>query len=240
MNTVVFTVCQRPEYFARVLDSWRQVRGVQDWRLVFMVEPTDRVREQAGLIDAFRHPNKQLVFNTERLGVLVNPYEGLRKAFSTGAAFAALAEEDIVVSQDVLELFEAARRLATRKTVAVCAHSGDPEGADERELVADGRFSPWVWGTDVRVWHEVLEPSWDKDYGSGEGGVEAGWDWNLVKRVIPGMGGHVIRPSASRSQNIGQFGGAHQQPQDFAGSRARTFSQERPAGAYRFAGASVR
>lgn len=234
MNTVVFTVCQRPEYFSKVLDSWKAVRGLDQWRLIFMIEPTDRVREQTAIIDGLRHPNKQLIFNATRLGVLVNPFEGLSKAFDTGAHFTVLAEEDIIVSSDILEFFWSAARYATWDTIAVCAHSKAGEEADPYAIGRTDTFSPWVWGTDVRVWNELLKPTWDKDYSSGEGGVEAGWDWNIHKRVIPSVGGHVIAPHASRSDNIGQFGGVHQQPHEFSATRSRSFQQERPYLPYRF------
>lgn len=44
-----------------------------------MIEPTDQTQAQVAAIDAFRHPDKQLVFNHERLGVLVNP-EGFERS----------------------------------------------------------------------------------------------------------------------------------------------------------------
>lgn len=239
MDTVVFTVCRRPWYLEKVLQSWSTVRGVQDWRLVFMIEPTERTRESVAVIDKFRHRNKQLVFNAAQLGVLVNPYEGLKKSFESGAVFTVLAEEDIVVSDDVLEFFVEARKFATMDTLAVCAHSTESEGAAQSVLVRSGKFSPWVWGTDIRMWTEYLEPTWDKDYSSGEGGAEAGWDWNIQKRVLPKMGGHVISPAASRSQNIGEFGGTHQIPADFPGTKVGSFQPSRKGCRYELRAAGL-
>lgn len=229
-DTLVFTVCQRPFYFREVLASWGEVRGIQDWRVIFMIEPTDQTQAQVAAIDAFRHPDKQLVFNHERLGVLVNPWEGFERAFSSGAEYVVIGEEDLVVSEDVLEFQSWAKREFQGRS-EVFGVMSQMQGAFETDdssavaLVQD--FNPWVWGTWKDRWYSVLRDTWDKDYSSG-GAADSGWDWNIAKRILPSRGGFMAVPGASRSQNIGQHLGVHALPEAFDGTQAKTFRSMRP------------
>lgn len=238
-DTVVFTVCRRPFYFREALASWGEVRGIQDWRLIFMVEPTEATHDQVKIIDAFRHPDKQVVFNRERLGVLVNPWEGLETSFSTGSQYTVLAEEDLVVSDDVLE-FQAWARDEFRDAPEVYGVMSQMQGSfetDDPEAVAlVQNFNPWVWGTWKDRWESVLRDTWDKDYSSGNpDGSRAGWDWNIAQRVLPSWGGFMVVPGAARSQNTGQYLGVHAVPEDFEGTLAKTFRSHRPRCDYRLA-----
>ena len=148
-GSLVLTVSgERPGYLAEVLASWRRARGVADWPLTVLLEPGTRAQECREVVaDTF--PSAAVVVHPERLGVLANPHRALATAFEHhGAAFAVLAEEDIVVSDDVLEFF--AHAAVTYRddpsVLALCAFSRLP-APQPADAVGTGRFSPWVWGT---------------------------------------------------------------------------------------------
>lgn len=230
---VVFTVSNRPHYLARTLESWSRVRGAGGVTARFFCEPGCPEAVEMCLRATFFW-NTQVVLHECRAGVLVNPWIALSSAFAD-RDFAVLAEEDLIVSADTLEYFGwASERFEDDgEVLGVCAHSG-AESADLAAVhLADG-FSPWVWGTWWDRWGATLSPTWDKDYSSGGAG-DSGWDWNINKRIMPRNGYKMVMPEVTRSQNIGQYGGAHALPADFAGTQVASFRENVPPQQYRLA-----
>ena len=239
---VTFTVCQRPGYFVDVLDSWSAVRGIGDWIFNFRVEPTAELAAQLALIERFTTGTgltTAVTVNPHRFGVLINPWYALSDAFDYGAGFCVLAEEDLLVSDDVLEMFgfAAANFEDDARIAAVCASSLEqipPTAAGGELLVVADDFSPHIWGTWCDRWYGVLRDSWDTDYSTGNpDGSQAGWDWNIDKRILPREGLRTLRPVHSRSCNIGKLGGVHQIPSQFAATVAPSFTLHRPPVSYR-------
>lgn len=236
MNSIVFTVCQRPYYLKESLESWSKVRGFRDWRLIFMIEPTKVVNEQVKVIDELSHPNKQLIFNKERLGVLNNPWQGFEKSFSTGAEFTIIGEEDIVVSEDILEYFNYAidTRTFDLDVLTVCSNLREKEFEPDRdyEVLEDIRFDPLIWGTWKSRWDNVIRNTWDHDYSTGTDSQGAGWDWNLNTRIMPQNGFKSLFPVNSRSQHIGRLEGTHCTPSYYEETMSPSFKVSRERGEY--------
>ena len=89
-----------------------------------------------------------------------------------------------------------------------------------------------MWGTWRDRWEQVIRPRWDLECDSG-GPADSGWDWNIATRIIP-QGGYVCAvPDASRSQNIGRYGGWAADPADFPNTQAASFRAERAEVTYR-------
>jgi hypothetical protein len=225
---LVMTVSgERPGYLAETLASWRRARGVDGWRRGFLLEPGTRADECRAAIAA-QAPDAAVVTNPERRGVLANPHAALSWAFDDlDAGFAVLAEEDIVVGDDVLELFDACAGAfaADDSVLAVCAFS-DRLAPQPADAVGSGPFSPWVWGTWADRWHDTLRPEWFRAARSSEPGAGQGFDFG-IERMLATSGRRVVVPRASRSDNIGEFGGVHALPGEFAVSRASTFAAHR-------------
>lgn len=252
-TAVVMTVCDRPDYLRQALESWLQVDGVGwvDWW--FMLEPTEqqgacwtlvsqfcRALDRDTWRDLFLHGgagSRTIWPNERRLGVLENPYQGLKLAFNSGAEYVVLAEDDVLVSRDVLAYHAwAAQEFApwnrqTPPPLAVCSHQMEQRG-DEYGVLRSGKFDPLVWGTWAEAWREVIEPTWDHDYSSGPGGgQQAGWDWN-INRQLTERGLTVVKPAQSRSQHIGEHGGTHCTPDLYPATVSRCFTAEREPGDY--------
>jgi hypothetical protein len=237
-HAVLLTAFDRPRYLAPVLDAWARVRGLHDWHLRVAVEPSGARDEVVDLVGAFvrrtGHEDTEVVLNPARLGVLDNPYVHLDALFRAGHDFVVRAEDDLLVTDDVLELFtHVATTYAHEGSVATAhAFSEEPAGPGADELVRTDAFCPWVWGTWRDRWLDLVGPTWDRDYSTynGSPGFETGWDWNLNTRVFPAHGLGAVAPRVSRVQNIGEVG-EHGTPDDLV--PAPTFAAHQPVQAYR-------
>lgn len=229
---MVFTAYKRPLYWDRVLESWSQVRGIDDVSVTVFLEPSDFTDTMQAIVK-YRFPHARVHVNPERVGVLENPYQALNTSFSAGNPFTVLAEDDVIVSSDVLEYFQWAQSLHwDTSLLGACAFSRAVLPRQDPELVNQfPDFCPLVWGTWSDRWFKYLEPTWDHDYTSGPvSGQQQGWDWNIKLRVMGER--HFLFPSQSRSDHIGELGGQHMQPQDFSASRAPSFREYQEACAY--------
>jgi len=173
--------------------------------------------------------------NPHKMGVLTNPWQALNTAFTDGADFAVLAEDDLLPSTDILEMFEwAADALRSTNTLCVCAASLAPSArpGQQHHITCSGTFCSQIWGTWAGRWDIVLRDSWDHTYSTAtDNPAEAGWDWNIYRRIVP-YGWRVAHPVASRATHIGEHGGVHTTPASFPASQLPTFQQYRPPGRY--------
>lgn len=235
---VLLTAFDRPHYLAPVLDAWARVRGLHDWHLRFAVEPSGAGDEVLALVRSFvretGHPDTEVVRNPTRLGVLENPYAHLDALFRAGHGFVVRAEDDLLVADDVLELFAHVATAYDGDASVATAHAFSPDtpGPGPAELVRTPDFCPWVWGTWRDRWLDLLGPTWDRDYSTfnGSPGFETGWDWNLNTRIFPAHGLGAVAPAVSRVQNIGAHG-EHGTPDDLVA--APTFAAHQPPQRYR-------
>jgi GNT-I family len=201
--TIAFTVsCLREKYLRQALDSWAHVRGIQDAHLLFCLEP--RPPRSPFPVAEFREflrrsfRSTEVVVNAEHLGCLRNTRQAMALAFSGEPDFAVLAEEDLVVSTDVLEYFTWAQRYAADPAVqAVCSHVF-VSNAQPDQAVRASWFNPLVWGTWPGRWHEYISPGW-----GGIAGNPDAWDACLRARIREDEKACVF-PALSRSQHIGQ------------------------------------
>jgi len=171
----------RPGYLTETLDSWSAVRGLAQWSFRFVLEPGREERRCRAVVEEFSRRrvarDVHLEVNGDRRGVLANPHHALAGAFATGAGFVVLAEEDIVVADDVCEFLAA--QPDDPEVLAVCAFSAlaAPQPVD---VVADAPFSPWVWGTWADRWHDLLGPRWFEAARAPHGDGGNGFDFGIA------------------------------------------------------------
>jgi glycosyltransferase involved in cell wall biosynthesis len=230
-KAIVLTAYNRPEYLSETLESWNQVRGLEDWDFFVFVDPSDRqweVVQTLGVLDV----TKSIQINPERYGVLLNPWVAFETTFGRGYDFVLRIEDDIVVSDDILEYFNwAIEEFRDNPKVALVQAMSDGVGSESGVEFESG-FSPWNWGTWRDRWFTLIGPSWDRDYSTfnDRPGNQAGWDWNLNTRLLPQWGMVVAQPKESRTQHIG-VQGTHATPELF--HQAPGFKPERPSVRYR-------
>ena len=221
---VVFTVGGRLRYLEKTLASWAGVRGIEQATLIFLVEPAEP-KVTLRCAEARKFCKLALVSeNRERLGVTMNPWHAMQTGFRL-ADFVILAEEDTPVSTDVLEYFAWARDeyKVWADIKAVCAHQiGEPLGG-EGDVLRSKHFSPVVWGTWRETWLDLFRDDW---------GGPRGWDANL-NEILQEKGGRVVIPARSRSQHIGEHGGAHCTPGYFPRTVSRSWCASYGPQAYR-------
>ena len=224
---VVFTVSGgRPGYLGETLDSWSQVRGIENATLIFCIEPVPASAEEPlQCMAANEFAQTAIVIeNRTRLGVSGNPWHAMQTGFRL-ADFVICAEEDTPVSSDVLEYFAWARQeyQYNARIMAVCAHQiGEPLGGDG-DVMRSEHFSPVVWGTWKYDWIHFFRHDW---------GGPNGWDAK-VNRNLKELGAHVVIPARSRSQHIGEHGGAHCTPGYFPRTVSRSWCASYGPQAYR-------
>lgn len=225
---LVFTGFNRPNYLREAIASWNQAGGIQNWDASFSLEPSDVESQMISEFEQLRSKTLTGEVNSTRFGVLVNPFAAMKRSFARGSDFSVLAEDDIIVSSDVLEYFEWASEeyKEDESVLAILAYSritseNDPQN---RSGVARTKvFCPLVWGTWRHRWEFPIEPNWDLNYSSGRpDGSEAGWDWNMMRLAVR-RGEDFIYPTDSRSNHIGLYGGTHTSPESFPESQAYTF-----------------
>jgi hypothetical protein len=217
---IVFTVYRRPWYLREVLEGWRNVRGIKDWNVRFHVDASDQSEAQARIIAEFNawHGSSTGCFHDKTLGVALNPFHALDTAFKSHDRVI-LAEEDVTVSDDILEWYE--HGLSHDDVLAVCAWSdylGEVHEYERRRW-----FNPWGWATTAGKWESVIRPTWDMDYSTGDHTGPGGWDCNLGLRVVNDKNMDVLFPRRSRTQHVGKWLGTHQDPNHFG-------EMEMPAG----------
>lgn len=238
-NNVVlaFTACDRPNFLNESLDSWEKTNLNLVTSVQFYIEPTEKLAEIHAVIDGFekncpvpviRHVNK------EKLGCSRNTWGVFENLFDKQLATAViLAEDDFLVSSDLLDFFEAARFQAQPKTLAICAKNVGPS-ADENPatFTYDNDFSGNIWMTWADKWRAFLKEGWDMDYSSGIlDGTSSGFDWNIGLRVMPKNGLRCLVPTASRSWHIG-VQGCHTTPEGYNETVTWNFVREDYHGEY--------
>jgi hypothetical protein len=235
---VVMTAHRRPYYLCQALESWQATDGMTELAGFHVaLDASDRTQQMAGLLNSYSFASWTL--NLPPRGSQVNPVQAIAELFARHpeVSFAVLAEEDLLVSADVLTFMSwaADEFRDDQHVLTVCAHPGRDGTDPELAFFTEG-FSPWIWGTWRDRWDSVICPTWDRNYSTGDAECpQSGWDWNLNKRIIP-RGGYVsVAPDITRSQNIGEHEGVHALPADFPGTVLASFRQDSHAGKFRLA-----
>lgn len=206
-RALLLTAYNRPHYLEEVLQSWRSVRGFHDWPLHVFLEPSSETLKIVGMLEDLEHPQLQIHYNPEVYGVLHNPWVGFEYLFEI-YDFVVRIEDDLVVSDDILEFFSDQSELWKDDPSVWAVIGYTTELGLENTFRRAPIFDPWVWGTWRDTWVEKIGPTWDHDYSTYNGfpGNQSGWDWNLNTRLYPEHGALSILPTASRVKDIGEYG----------------------------------
>ncbi len=185
------------------LESWADVRGIADAHLIFRCEPG--CDEAVALCRAVDFAETTVTINPQRYGVLGNPWHALNDGFAL-SDFAIFAEEDLIVSEDMLEYFAwcRARYADDPRVLAVTTHQyleqpGGLAGVMPQRFDQDPDPHFWVVGDVAELVGRLHAAT------RGTGLPESrGWDWNLLRNWIQARGMRLMAPCLSRSQHVGQ------------------------------------
>lgn len=211
---VAITANNRPQYLKQVIESWHQVRGIDNVWVIFQVEPASP--EVLELCKDAGFPKQVVKLNQHQMSALGNPYVAIESAFSDvgDTDFVILGEDDSTVTADILEYFAFASRYYYRRKrcLAVCSFQQRiPFGAQPHLVFPRHYFASVVWGTWRDRWN-LIRTQWVFDY-------TYPWDRMLLDRVL--KVNYCAFPMISRSQHIGQLGGTHMPPDQFKDMQAQ-------------------
>ncbi len=215
----VLTAYNRPEYLQSSLGSLRDVRGWEDWHVVFSVEPSAKQDEVMSLMiraaDWLKERTTvEIILNPERYGVLHHPWVVFDRLFEAGFDYVLRSEDDLIHGQDVLEYHGwAAEHFQSDPAIGIItAFAADNRSHAEchRRI---GLGSPLLIGTWRDRWANVLRDTWDHDYSTGTADTR-GWDHNIHLRIFPSLGLHAILPNHTKVEHIGVYG-EHSTPDIF-------------------------
>jgi len=232
-KAVFLTTYNRLPYLQQVLESWSNVRGSEDWDFYAMIEPSPVASQIVEEFEEFKSRNSHLFrnftiwVNPQVYGVLHHPWVGFERLLKmNNYDFAVRAEDDLMVSDDILEFFSWAAEEYRGDDQVVTAHAFSLDDGDPSISRASEAFSPWLWGTWKDDWSTLIGPTWDHNYSTYNGtpGHQSGWDWNLNTRLFPEYDLRSVCPVVSRVQNIGVTG-VHGTPENF--SQAPSFLSHR-------------
>lgn len=228
-TTIVSTAFNRPEYLKEALESWEDVRGLEEVEFHLFVDPSDKLEQ---IKTVCHETSVDLLFheNPEGYGVLHNPWVAFESAFLDGADFVVQTEDDDLVSTDVLEYFHWAAQIVKNDTslMGVCGFT--MEDGDSYGVKAGEGFGPWVWGIWKDTWNQDIRDTWDHDYSTGNpSGFQSGWDHNINLRVRGDR--RFLYPTSSRVYNVGRYG-VHSTDKSFNVSRTPSYIHDRPKGKY--------
>lgn len=194
---LAFPVYNRPHYSAPVLESWRDVRGIEDTYMVYRLEPG--YPDMVELVSRERPKAAgEVIVNEHQLGNDQNMRAAVETGFATGTEFVIAAEDDVLVSADLLEYMLAIRdRYADdQQVLAVTAWQDQPPGPLDEVRRAGWFWGGACWGMWRDRWDEVKD-GWPP---SGSGYDSHLWGVCRAQSRV------TIQPMATRCKNIGEYG----------------------------------
>jgi hypothetical protein len=196
---VTFTVTNRPHYLKQALESWSRVRGVGNVALEFHCEPFE---ECVQVCQEVAFAESRVYVNAERLYSQRNTYVALDTAYAR-ADYVVLAEDDMVVSDDILELHQwaAAEYRDDQRTLALVAGRGQEARSDDPAAVVPDWRIGWCWGSWPDRW-AYIGPDWCLDYQHGLQ-PDREWDTRISNYWCREQGHRTLIPALSRVQHIG-------------------------------------
>lgn len=225
MRTVLtFTTSDRLAYAARTFDAWSRVRGTAEIPVIFSCEPHEPM---AGLCGSVAFQRSTIDFNSRWLGNELNSYKALQAGFDDGAEFVIQAEDDVLVSTDILEyLTWAAREYAADESVLSVTGFQNARRGGTADVFRRQWFTPQVWGMWRRSWDQVRD-RWPA------GPTPHSWDWYLCEHMKT-SGMVQVEPCQTRCQHIGVTGAHGSHPEHLAREwDAQQFLAEIPVQSYR-------
>ncbi len=186
---------QRPELLKRTLESWSEVRGVEDAVFMFHCEPG--CPEVVSLCKAVDFAERHVLVNKVRYGHAVNVQYAMFYAF-THSDYAVLGLDDFLVSRDILELFSWHRENYQDDSTVLALTAGRDIPAPSGGLAAVWRckligavtgFHRRQWQILARRWGEATDTGW--------------WTWVNQEFLQTGPKYDVLFPALSRAEDIG-------------------------------------
>jgi len=200
-KAIVFVLHNRPDYFKQTLDSWMQADGIEEYDIFFSIDTAGRDidKQHISIIREYVTDMSTLHLHRPSLGMGHNQFYAMDKFFDKGYDFIINAEDDLVVSKDILAYFKSVipHYIADNRCTTITANNFVVD-----KTKVSGYFktkawgSPWVWGITKEMWQNRVKPVWNS-------GNSLSWDIILGNALPDSM---AIHPASSKTRNIGVWG----------------------------------
>lgn len=202
MKTISVTIVGRQEFLTQFIDCLKKTNRLNEYILYVAVEPT--TKEIYDLIDSIDFVEKKVIYNSKKLGVFDNPYNLLSTVFNEGSDHNIYLEEDLVFSQDIIDLSE---WMISNFDDTQYSHFNmymhslssqfkcpDIKYVRERN---DSVFSPLGFALTKYQWNTHFKPNWYIN--------KSGWDYSILQYIKTNSLKN-IEPHVSRTKHIGYYG----------------------------------
>lgn len=202
-KVITMTLCNRPQYTKRVLESLSRCIGIEKYLLLPFIEPGND--EVIGLVRGISFCECKMSINSKKMGCATNTFLALQKGFQS-ADFVTHVEDDVCLAPDALHYMEfcAERFKNVRDVYTVCLYQRGPCSESNLHTISKrSYFVPWGWGTWKNRWQEPngMSGNWDLNESRG------GWDVHINKVLRKSR--NEVYPILARAINIGAEGGVH-------------------------------
>jgi hypothetical protein len=211
-RSITLTVCNRPDYLRRLLDSLRR-NDCEGWRLYVGLEPVSD--ECAKICREISFLPTTVIENRDRLGVRVNPFNVLDYVFYKGATLNVYLEDDLVLAPDALAFaswYGAELRgdlLGDQRTLCLRLHVPSRGHEDPDAVTLARSFAPLGFVLSREQWLRYFRPAWFND--GHELAPSVGWDFSVQALLSRDAGLTVAAPALARANHIGATG-THMNP----------------------------
>ena len=203
-KTITVTVSNRPNYFSNLVRSLNTLHGINEYLVVFSIEPNESLDENLKICDAF---NFNYIINVNKYiqGVRQHPYNILNWVYKF-SKFNVYLEEDISISRDILSMANFFNVSNETSTLLCFFNKSGIEISDNTILmlkerpndeISCNRFAPFGWCMNVDKWDSQFKQWWNID--------PRGWDYSVSDKMIEHKC-DICVSSTNRCNHIGEFG----------------------------------
>jgi hypothetical protein len=182
MRTITMTAWKRPDLTLQVLESLSKCHKVENYKLLAFVEPgCDQVVEA---FNKFNACEKQIVINSQVMGIAENTKQALNAAFEQGE-YNIHIEDDTVLLPNALNFFEwCDEKFKDDQQIGTCcAFSSNTSESLPSHVIAHRWFGCWAWSTWKTRWEHSLKNEWGGDMRRFAANVN-GWQFKNRKLQI--------------------------------------------------------
>lgn len=210
-KAVVIVSYDRTEYFRQTLESWLTVRGKENYTFFFSLDYSEKTGQMLDVINWFQTTSGVSIdveVNIPKLGVGFNHQRAIQKAFDKENAIVIVAEDDVIVSNDILEYYEYAfGNLYESDILMICGHSHDDPGKSDNIIFKRQYYNPLSWAISKDKWDTVLKDEWSVEpFELEEGLIVEGFDFTIDRRVLKQYEMSCIFPLRTRCKHVGIIG----------------------------------
>ena len=208
MKTITITAHNRPQYLKQVLESLKQndLRGYD--KLYCALEPG--CPENVELCKKIDFIQKEIVVNSTKLGVRINPFNILSHVFDLGSDFNVYLEDDSILSPDAFTLANFYQKHPmSRTSLCMCFYNYNSDETKPEKIVVASDFVALGFALTRSQWKEYFQKYWNdeefrKEQKIDMGGI-GGWDW-CIRAVMKCFHLYPYAPAFNRSMHIGREG----------------------------------